>query len=248
MRSALTLAMACLAAVLFAGAPRAAPDPVAQADAILDQARAASGGPAWDKLQGWSESGVINRAGRTIAYHTWIDARRLTLLTERNVDGKVVTRGFDGRTVWVSGADGVVHATQDASAVQSARRNVYFDIYGFFLPKRFPAQRVYVGPQVSNGQVYDVVRITPQDAEPMDVWFDRRTHLVWAIVDTDKAHPLIALLADFAPTGGLMLPHTVAQSAGGPVAESIQHIAAYDFQAAEPKSFASPASEPDKAP
>ena len=45
-----------------------------------------------------------------------------------------------------------------------------------------------------------------------------------------------------------MLPRTVAQSSGGPVAESIQHIAAYDFQAVEPKSFAPPVAEPGQAP
>ena len=42
--------------------------PAVEADALLGQAKVAMGGPAWDRLKGWHERGVIERGGGDIDY------------------------------------------------------------------------------------------------------------------------------------------------------------------------------------
>ncbi|MDR3512392.1 MAG: hypothetical protein P4L73_12215 [Caulobacteraceae bacterium] len=234
-------ALAAFSAALFGGASVAAPASMAPADVLLAQAKAATGGPAWDRLQGWHERGVDNRPGQAIAYEAWIDLRSLAIVNVHTVDEVPVTRGGDGRTTWVIDPAGGVQIDPNPQAVAGARRSAYFSAYGFFFPDRLPARRAYVGPLVSNGATYDVVRVTPGDGAPMDIWIDRATHRVTAFVDPDRRHPTIALLADFRPVDGVLLPHTVAQSGGGVKPTSVEHVAAYDFNPAEAGRFTPPA-------
>jgi hypothetical protein len=227
-------------AVVFAGQGSAAPDPTAEADAILAHAKAASGGGAWDRLQGWHERGVIVRRDGQVDYEAWIDMRDLAIVNTRTADGATVVHGSDGRASWIIDPAGGVRFDTTSNGLAASRRNAYFSIFGYFFPKRFAAQRVYVGPQVSGGVTYDVVRVTPADGSPMELWIDRATHRIGALVDPDKAHPMIALLSDYRPVGGVMVPFTVATSFGGPRAAIVQHIGAYDFGPPDPSRFTPP--------
>src|SRR3569832_439104 len=89
------LAFAALAAVSASPVPR-----VPNARSMLDAAKAASGGKAWDRLEGSHESGEHSGA----AYETWLDFRHYGMRSEAR--GRA--RGFNGRVAWQTGAQGGV--------------------------------------------------------------------------------------------------------------------------------------------
>lgn len=239
MRWASVLAVASLV-IVMAGPAFAAPDPSTLADAILVQAKAATGGPAWDRLQGWHEQGVIERPDGKVGYEVWIDMRNLSMVSSRTTDGATIIRGFNGRTSWMVDPAGGVRLDQSASQLAAARTSAYFSAYGFFFPTRLPAQRTYVGPQSMSGAVYDVVRVTPAGGDPLDIWIDRATHRIGAMVDPDKAHPAIILLTDYHSVAGVLAPFTIETSFGGPHPARIQHISGLDFAAPDPARFTQP--------
>lgn len=239
MRWTSVLAVASLVLAL-AGPSFAAPDPTAQADAIFAQAKAATGGAAWDRLQGWHERGEIRRQDGQVGYEAWIDMRTLSMVSSHTADGGTVIRGFDGRTTWVIDPAGGVRLDASPGQLAAARTGAYFSVYGFFFPNRFPAQRTYVGPQSMGGAVYDVIRVTPAGGYPLDIWIDRTNHRVGALVDPDKAHPTITLLTDYRPAGGVLTPFTVETSLGGPHAVRIQRVSDLDFAAPDPAHFVAP--------
>jgi hypothetical protein len=240
MRSAVASVVAVFCAILLAGEARAAPDAVAQADAILAQAKAATGGAAWDRIQGWREKGVISRGGGDVAYELWIDVRRLAIVSQTSGRGGVRTHGSDGHTTWTIEPGGAVSTDAAVKSLRGARQSAYFSLYGFFFPKRFPAERVYVGPQSADGKIFDVVRVTPVDGDPMELWVDRTSHRVAALVDPSQAHPLIAFLADFKPVDGVLLPYTIGESAAGGKARSVQLVTVYDFSPSDLNRFKPP--------
>jgi hypothetical protein len=242
MRRALTAALAAIGAVLLAHAALAAPDPAVQADALLARAKAAMGGAAWDRIAGWHERGTIERRGGPITYETWLDVGRPGMISQiTGGDGRWQTRGFDGQAAWVIDDSEGAGVERDEKAVSAARRDDYFSLYGFFFPERFAARRTYIGTRATAVGVYDVVRVQPAGCPPMDLWVDRKSHQLAAVVDPDPAHPLIAFLGDFKPTNGVLLPYTVMQSAGGAESTSVRRITAYDFAPVDAKRFRPPA-------
>lgn len=233
-------------AAVFAGQPYVAASGMspqaaaAEGDFILAQAKAAAGGDAWDRLQGWHERGVIQRGDGQVTYETWIDLGGLGIVSTRTMDDSTVVHGADSRTSWVIDPAGGVRLDASPAQLAEGRRNAYFSAFAFFQAQRYPAQRQYVGTQLMGGATYDVVQVTPSGCAPMDLWIDRKTHRIGAIVDPDKANPLIALLADYRPTQGVLLPYTIAESFGGPRAASVQHVAAYQFSPIDPSRFSEP--------
>jgi hypothetical protein len=244
MRAALSLALVAIGAVLFASPPPAASaavsSPSAQADEILTQAKAATGGGAWDKIKGWHERGVIERAGSETTYEIWLDVHRQGMVSQITTAGRWQTRGFDGKAAWVIDASDGTTVDNGEAAVREARRNDYFSAYGFFFPDRFAAKRVYVGGEAVKDVTYDVVRVTPEGGAPMDLWVDRKSHRLMALVDPGQDPPAIAALADFRPVAGVLLPFVVTQKAVGAKAASQRRVIAYDFDPIDPKRFAAP--------
>ena len=75
----------------------------------------------------------------------------------------------------------------------------------------------------------------------MDLWIDRNSHRVMALVDPGQDPPVIAALSDFRPVAGVVLPFAVSQKAVGAGAASQRRVLVYDFERVDPKRFASPA-------
>lgn len=239
MRSGRMLVLATIVLAL-AGSARAAPDPTAAADALLAQAKAATGGQAWDRLQGWHERGEIAHGANTVSYEAWIDPETLAMVAERTADGATVAHGANSQETWVMDPAGGVRIDTGAAARSAGFRGAYFSVFAFFEPARHPAQRVYVGQRTLGKATCDIVRVTPAGTAPMDLWIDEASHRIVAMVDPDPTHPNIALLTDFRPVGGVLAPFTVAESAGGGRTTSVEHVASYDFGPVAPSRLAPP--------
>ena len=224
---------------MLAGSSRAAEDPAALATRLLGEAKLAAGGEAWDRIQGWHERGAIESGRGEITYDAWADVRRPAMLVQTSVDGRSTRDGFDGRTTWSVDGRGVSAADTSPQAADKARRKAYFAMYGFFFPDRFPTRSVYVGSRQGGNVVYDVVEVQPVGGEPSDLWLDRNTHLLQAVVSVDKAHPMTTFLGDYKVVDGVSLPFAVQQ--GSDAAHQVtRHVLAYDFDPVTSDRFAPP--------
>jgi hypothetical protein len=227
--------------LVFLNQPAAAQsDPAVHAAALLAEAKAASGGAAWDALGGWHETGVAIVGDVQGRYDTWVDLRRMGMANHHVLAGASQTRGFDGTTVWLVDSAGRLHASQAPADVATARQGAYVSAWGFFFPDRFPAQRVFIGTATVDGADFDIVRATPEGGLPMELWIDRRTHLVSRMVDRSGPHTSVAILSDFRTVGGVVTPFVVAESDGDPKHTLELHLGAIDFSPVDPARFAPP--------
>ena len=239
MRAVRTLALGFFGLAMLAGSSVAAEDPAALATRLLGEAKLAAGGEAWDRIQGWHERGAIESGRGEITYDAWADVHRPAMLVQTSVDGGTVRDGFDGRWSWSVDGRGVSAADPSAQAADKARAKAYFAMYGFFFPDRFPTRGVYVGSRQGGSVIYDVVEVQPVGGAPSDLWLDRNTHLLQAVVSVDKAHPMTTFLGDYKVVDGVSLPFAIQQ---GPDAahQVVRHVLAYDFDPIPPERFARP--------
>jgi hypothetical protein len=239
MRSALG-GLAALVLILLAGPAPAADDPAARGAALLAQAKAASGGAAWDALGGWHESGTAIVGAAQGSYDTWCGLHRMGMTNHHVLAGVGQTRGFDGTTVWVRDDGGPARTTQTPQALATARQGAYVSAWGFFFPERFPAERLYIGAATVDGADFDIVQATPGEGLPMELWIDRKSHLVTRMVDRSGPRTAVAVLSDFRTVQGVLTPFLVAESDGDPKHTLELHIGAIDFSPVDPARFAPP--------
>jgi hypothetical protein len=206
-RRAVALALASAAAFRPARAGTADP-----ALAVIAAAKAAMGGAAWDRIAGWHERG---RHG-AVSYETWLDFRRYGARYASTRDGVTRVNGFNGRVVWDQASDGKVTISRDAGRLAEARQSAYASSFAFFLTRRFQAGFEYLGGQAEAGASFDVVRVTPEGATPIEVWVDRSTHLLNRFVDRSGAKPVTVRASDYRPVGAIRQPFRLDISDGDP--------------------------------
>ena len=241
MRSALAWLLAALVLLSVSRPALAADDPATRGAALLAEAKAASGGAAWDALGGWHESGAAIVGAAHGTYDTWCDLHRMGMANHHVLAGAAQTRGFDGDSVWVSDNAGPARTTQARQALATARQGAYVSAWGFFFPDRFAAERVFIGTASVDGSDFDIVQATPRDGLPMELWIDRKSHLVTRMVNRSGARTAVAVLSDFRSTMGVLTPFLVAESDGDPKHTLELHIDAIDFSPIDPARFAPPA-------
>jgi hypothetical protein len=207
-----------LSALLSAQAA-AAPSPER---ALLAEMRAACGGDAWDRLQGWHESGRAELpGGQTVTYEAWHDIGTLRTLYAQSVDGRIVAlSGYDGELLWRGGPDGQVERNSDPAMLRRKLRDFYVSGFAFFFPDRFPAAFALLGTRNHEGTDYDVLQVTPANADSVELWVTKATHRVGRIVAPGET----AELSDYREFNGLCTATTGRQSDGDPAHTMILHV------------------------
>jgi hypothetical protein len=190
--------------------------------ALLAQMRAACGGKAWDRVKGWHETGRVDLPGRPgLPYESWSDMRRLKSATLSRLDGRIVRHaGFDGNMSWRVGPDGRVETVSDEAMLRRSRRDTYLSSFGYFYPRRFPAEFRLVGAETREGRTYDVLRVAPRQADSVDFWVDRATHRIGRIVAGQE----YAELGDYRIFSGICTPTTGRQGDGDPAHDIVLHV------------------------
>jgi hypothetical protein len=137
------------------------------------------------------------------------------------IGGRIVRHwGFDGTMHWQVRPDGSVEISRDPALLRRHRRDSYLSSAGWFLPDRFPATFAPAGTQSFGGRVHDVLRVTPQDSDPFDLWVDRETRRIGRIV-AGAEH---ADLADYRMFGGICSATTGRQGDGDPAHGIVLHV------------------------
>lgn len=213
MRSLLLgVGLACLVGAAHAGQGYS---PAAQR--VLAQARAATGGAAWNRLRGWHE---VGRQGG-MRYEVWLDPVRYGLRVETHEPAGLRVHGFNGAGDWQIQPSGGVSGLDVTSAVSEARTEAFFETRGYFYPGRFDARGDYIGVRQHRGRAFDVVSVKPWGGEARELWFDRQTHLLRRLVAPGPSSLAIEI-SDYRPVGPLRLPFRYTLEGGGPNAPARQ--------------------------
>ena len=118
--------------------------------------------------------------------------------------------GWDGRESWTLDQTGLVIVDGSVLGRSSAVNQAYFGNYDLWAPGYGGASIRWGGSRSEKGKNYDVLSVTPPKSSlPIEVWFDRATHLPVRMVQTAGPMVTTTTLADFKPVDGLMIPYRV---------------------------------------
>jgi PDZ domain/Aspartyl protease len=225
----ITVLMLCTVRGLCAEVPETS----ARADALIAASKEASGGGAWDRSEQWHEQGRVSAGGLSGTYEIWASLASLQYFQHYALGPISGSTGWDGARFWTTDSSGEVRIEASGESVAQARQDAYRGVYAFFLPTRFLATREYLGSRSIAGKAYEVVRITPADAEPFEVWFDQLTHLIEREVQTTGAQPHTFIYSDFQHFDGVLVPRmTIDRVGDDPQYDMVSEITALSMQGA----------------
>jgi hypothetical protein len=228
-----------LAMAFLFGALASQPAHAETPEALLAQMREACGGPAWDRVGGWHETGRLDLPGRPgIPYEAWHSMQQPpTAAYENRIGGQIIRRsGYDGTVAWQAGPDGQVIVNRDPVALRRSRRDAYLSNFGWFLPDRFPATFEMLGRREHEGRGYTVIRVTPEGGDSAELWVDPGTHRIGRLVAGNEH----AELSDYRDFAGICTPTTGRQGDGDPAHTIILHVENVETGPVDAARFAPP--------
>lgn len=182
---------------------------------IMAECKAATGGPALDRPEAFHETGTIIRDGKVGTYETFGDLRSLRSSSSQTFDGKTRRAGFDGQVSWQVGPDGAAKVSTDDPTLRGERFGTYLTLSGYLYPKRFPATFRYVGRRTASGRVYDVVSVTPEKADSVQLWVDARTHRVAHLEANSGGQSIVGDVTDYRRVAGTWVGYALRVVQGG---------------------------------
>jgi hypothetical protein len=171
------------------------------AQRVLAQARAASGGAGWNVLRGWRLTG--QRDG--MRYEAWFDPLRYGARIETHEPAGLHVHGFNGQADWQILPSGALTGADDHATLAQARTAVFLRVNGFFYPGRYMARGDYLGVRSSQGRSFDVLNLRPADGKPLELWFDRASHLLGRVIDRTGASAVTTELSDYRKVGPVLV-------------------------------------------
>jgi hypothetical protein len=192
---------------------------------VVARAFAATGGSGWYLLRGWHETGRSDG----LAYERWIDPVRYGMRTETHGPHGLSIEGFNGQAVWAVRPGGVIDAVNDHPALAEARTTAFFTSGGYFFQGRFGARGDYLGVRAWRGRRYQVVRITPWNGEPRELWFDASSHLLGRIVDRTGPRVVAIDVSDYRKVGPVRVAFRYTAEGGGPAGPLARQLESLSF-------------------
>lgn len=168
---------------------------------LLSEMKAACGGAAWDRVRSWHETSVAEIPGMgRFDNDVWHDMQALKSVMFSAANGRRMRAvGYNGEVAWQQGPDGQVRSSIDPARLRVQRRDAYLSSFGWFFPRRFPAEFAMKSDMTYRGKNYSVIQVSPRNAEPFDLWVDPATRQVGRIVAGDE----YAELSDYRTFGGV---------------------------------------------
>ena len=190
-------------------APEPGPTPARQ---LIDLARDATGGAAWDQVRVLHQFLTLTSGGLTGSLETWGDPSRGRAASRYVLGPDSGAEGWDGKTGWSADWAHRVHRTEGGD-LALARATAFWASFGFLLPDRLPAPAETAGSRSEDGKSYDLVRFRPAGSDPVEIWFERTSHLPMKLV-IQSVDPITVHLIDWRRSGPLVLPFTLQTSNG----------------------------------
>ncbi len=201
------------------------PDPVA----ILEAAKAASGGSAWDLLRTQHSTVSIGTAGVKGTAERWADIGTGRSLIKYSIGPVSGAAGYDGKTAWSQDGSGQSRVEASDTARELAVNAAYRDKLAFWFPNRGAAQIAFMDRVSDDGAQFDVVRILPEGGRPFQFWINSDTHLIERLVEREAQETRTEYLMDMRDVEGVKVPHRVRATRGDPRQDEIITVEKLDY-------------------
>jgi hypothetical protein len=179
---------------------------------LIDLAHEATGGAAWDRVGILHRYLTLNSGGVSGTLEAWGEPGLGRASSHYVLGPDSGAEGWDGKTGWTADwAHRVRRVDGDDLAAQ--RATAFWSSFGFLDPDRLKASALGAGVRSEGGKTYDLVRFILPGTEPVEVWYERASHLPMRLV-IDSADPVTVQLLDWRRSGALLLPFTLQTSNG----------------------------------
>lgn len=224
--------------VLATAAPRAVaqlggpppPDP----RTVLAQAKAASGGAAWDALRTQHSEVSITAGPLTGRAERWSDLVTGYSTVVYGMGPVTGAAGYDAHGAWVQDATGDTQDEPDATARELAVNAAYRDRLAFWYPERALGRITYKERAEADGAVFDVVRITPEGGRPFELWINTETHLIERLVEREAIAVRTEQYMDLREVNGVWVPFRMRASRDGGQRDELVTVERMTFNAPLP--------------
>lgn len=180
--------------------------------ALIEAARAATGGAAWDQVRVLHRFLTLSAGGLEGSMEAWADPGHGRAASRYTLGPDSGAEGWDGRTAWSADWAHRVHPAEGAD-LALLRATAFWSSFGFLQPERLRVPVEAAGTRTEGGKTFDLVRFSPPGAVPVLVWFERASHLPLKLTLL-RAEPVTVRLVDWRRAGGLTLPFTTETSTG----------------------------------
>jgi len=238
---------AWLAAALLLGMSVAHADDAA---ALFARNKQASGGARWDGIKSLQSAGTLAAGGLSGQFHATQDLSSGRSSDHYKLGPVEGADGYDGHVAWQRDPGGEVAALDAVEAKRRARSQAWLDARGYWYPSRIAATYAPPEKRDADGKHYVVVVATPQDADPVTLWFDAQTNLLARTLQRQGPFTQTTTFDDWRDVDGLRLPfhsiNDVTDAAGrtDPRQRSEVHVDRYALNVAlTDADFAMPAME-----
>lgn len=183
----------------------AANDPIV----ILAQAKAATGGAAWDDFR--SQHSLVKittniREGKAERWASILTGRSRLRLEMGLID---VILGYDGIASWSQEPSGKLEIDRDPNTTELAANGAYRDRLAFWYPERQRAKIDYSRREQIEGTTFDVIRIIPDGGRAFELWVNAATHRIERLREGESNTIRSEVYSDFRNVQGATVPFAV---------------------------------------
>lgn len=212
---------------------------------ILQHARAASGGDAWNAVAALHAKGEEHAAGLTAQWQGVDDLRSGRYVQHAEFGVFKIAEGFDGGGHWRQDRSEGVHALNSDFARSATATDAWLARRGWLRAHADGAVLSAASSKTDGGRSYDVISATPKNGQPVELWFDAQTGLLARNVRVMPISIQTTRYDDYRDVAGVKLPFAVTTDNGEPGDEDRIAIKEYRPDTAKAADFARPAQRAD---
>jgi hypothetical protein len=241
---------AVLLSLVVLAAPTLAEDPAPPASSpaeILQRARDAQGGAAWEGVRSMRLAGTLATGGLEGKLESVTDVAAGRFRDQFQLGPTRGANGWDGERAWSQDSSGIPRVDGSEEARQGAVSEAYRRAQAWWFPDRARAEIRALGERRDGDRAFQVLAVAPAGGRPFELWvgadglFDRYVEVV-------EGRSLTTSFGDWREVGGVRFPFSSRASIGDGVAAHDQVVTWTEVQLGAPLADATFALPPPPAP
>ncbi len=181
---------------------------------VLDHAKTAMGGAAWDRVQALEYHGTLHASGLDGTITSMEELRTGRQIARFDLGTTRGSSGSDGLATWNQDESGDVQAEEGEEARKDFLEQRYETMRAYWFPDRAPGTVTYLSAREEGGRRFHVLKIQPEGAYSHELWVDAADWTFNRTVATRNGRTQTSTFSDYREVGGVKLPFCVVSSQG----------------------------------